>query len=160
VAISVGLTLFLVRVATVVVTLRFVGLKIRPGFLFPIRGLMTGVKVLLGLEKEIRPLERDDLSPSVSSSWSPKPEASSLSSSSPAPSPEVRTSSSSISRKLFVGWMGELISGVTVDPPGADEMIVSTANWLESNSGVGEIVDAATPTEVERIVSTTVVSPS
>ena len=97
VAISVGFTLFLVRVATVVVTRRLVGRKMRPGFLLPISGRMTGVKVLLGREKEIRPRDREDLPSPASSSWSP--EDSSLPSSTPssaAPSPEVRTRSLSL----------------------------------------------------------------
>jgi hypothetical protein len=104
VAMRVGFTLFLVLVATVVVTRRFVGRKMRPGFLLPIRGRMTGVNVLLGLEKEIRPRDREDLLPSDSSSWSPEPSSLLPSAvSSPVPSPEVRTRSSSISRKLLVG---------------------------------------------------------
>lgn len=56
--------------------------------------------------------------------------------------------------------MAEVMSGVTVEPPGADEMMVSTVNWLDSKSGVGELVEVTAGTEVDKIVSTTVVSPS
>jgi len=59
VAISVGFTLFLVLVATVVLTLRLLGLKIRAGFLLPSSGRMTGVNVFPGRDMDARTLVLD-----------------------------------------------------------------------------------------------------
>ena len=144
-AIRVGFTLFLVLVATVVVTRKLLGLKILPGFLSRSTGLMTGVKVFPGLLNEILLRVLVGFTPSSPFSSS----ASSLSSSSFS---ELRVRSSSISWKLDVGAMVEDTSGVSI----VDAEITSMSDSLDCISGT--VVD--TGPEVDRMVSTTVLSPS
>jgi len=105
VAIRVGFTLFLVLVATVVVTRKLLGLKILPGFLSLSTGLMTGVKVFPGRLNEILLRVLVGFTPS-----SPFSSSASLSSS----FSELRVRSSSISWKLDVGAMVEDTSGVSI----------------------------------------------
>jgi len=146
VAIRVGFTLFLVLVATVVVTRKLLGLKILPGFLSRSTGLMTGVKVFPGLLNEILLRVLVGFTPSSPFSFSA---SSSLSSSSFS---ELRVRSSSISWKLDVGAMVEDTSGVSI----VDAEITSMSDSLDCISGT--VVD--TGPEVDRMVSTTVLSPS
>jgi hypothetical protein len=143
VAIRVGLTLFLVRVATVVLTLRLVGLNSRPpGFLLSLSsGLMTGVKVFPGLVNEILPRLRVGFTPSSPTSSS---SSSSLS--------VVNVKSLSISWKLEVGRIVEKPSGVSTE----DAEIPSTTTSPDWISGTWLDTGPA----VERIVSTIVRSPS
>ena len=93
VAIRVGLTLCLVRVATVVATRRLLGRKGLVGFL-PCSGLMTGVKVFPGRLNETRPRVLLGFTPSSASS-----------SSSSSSSSEERVRSLSMSWKELVGEM-------------------------------------------------------
>ena len=104
-AIRVGFTLFLVLVATVVVTRKLLGLNILPGFLSLRTGLMTGVKVFPGLLNEILLRVLVGFTPASAS-----PSSASLSSS---PS-ELRVRSSSISWKLVVGAIVAETSGVSI----------------------------------------------
>merc|ERR1719225_288914 len=145
VAIRVGFTLVLVLVATVVLTLSLLGLKILFLFLLSLlrAGLMTGVKVLPGLPRDTRC--RDLVGFTVLSS-----SASSLSSSSP--SSELRVRSLSRSSKLLVGAI--VLSEVGVAMVDTEMTLTSgSPDWIS-----GTLVD--TGPEVERMVSTTVWSPS
>lgn len=144
-AIRVGFTLFLVLVATVVVTRKLLGLKILPGFLSLSTGLMTGVKVFPGLLNEILLRVLVGFTPS-------SPFSSSASSSLSSSFSELRVRSSSISWKLDVGAMVEDTSGVSI----VDAEITSMSDSLDCISGT--VVD--TGPEVDRMVSTTVLSPS
>ena len=144
-AIRVGFTLFLVLVATVVVTRKLLGLKILPGFLSRSTGLMTGVKVFPGLLNEILLRVLVGFTPS-------SPFSSSASSSLSSSFSELRVRSSSISWKLDVGAMVEDTSGVSI----VDAEITSMSDSLDCISGT--VVD--TGPEVDRMVSTTVLSPS
>ena len=108
VAIRVGFTLFLVRVATVVLTLRFVGRnRIPPAFLLSrSKGRITGVNVLPGLVKEILPRLLVGFTPTSFS--------------------VVKAKSSSTSLKLDVGWMiAEL--GVSI---GEAEITSTSPDWI------------------------------
>lgn len=132
VAIRVGFTLFLVLVATVVLTRRLVGRKrIPPAFLLSLsRGLITGVNVFPGRVKETRPLVLVGFS-SASSSLS-----------------VVRENSSSTSWKLEVGLIEAL--GVST---GEAEITSTSPDWISGTTvGLGPAVD--------RMVSTMVLSPS
>ena len=91
VAIRVGFTLCLVRVATVVATRRLLGRKGLVGFL-PCNGLMTGVKVFPGRLNETRPRVLLGFTPSSASSSS-------------SSSSEERVRSLSMSWKEVVGEM-------------------------------------------------------
>jgi len=136
VAIRVGFTLFLVLVATVVLTRRLVGRKrIPPAFLLSLsRGLITGVNVFPGRVNEMRPLVLVGFTPSSGSA------SSSLS--------VVREKSSSISWKLDVGLIEAL--GVST---GETEITSTSPDWISGTTvGLGPAVD--------RMVSTMVLSPS
>lgn len=109
-AIRVGFTLFLVLVATVVVTRKLLGLNILPGFLSLRTGLMTGVKVFPGLLNEILLRVLVGFTPASSSPSSASPSSASLSSS----LSELRVRSSSISWKLVVGAIVAETSGVSI----------------------------------------------
>lgn len=109
-AIRVGFTLFLVLVATVVVTRKLLGLKILPGFLSLRTGLMTGVKVFPGLLNEILLRVLVGFTPASESPSPAAPSSASLSSS----LSELRVRSSSISWKLVVGAIVAETSGVSI----------------------------------------------
>jgi hypothetical protein len=131
VAIRVGFTLFLVRVATVVLTRKLVGLnRVSPFLLLFLSscGLMTGVKVFPGLVKATLLRVRVGLTPLSSSAVSAK--------------------SSSMSWKLEVGRMVE--SGVSTEEA---KMTSTSPDWIS-----GTWVDAGPA--VDRMVSTIVLSPS
>ena len=144
VAIRVGLTLVRVRVATVVLTRSLLGRNMRFLLRSLSAGLMTGVKVFPGLPSDTRPRLLVGLTPSSSSASS--------SSSSSSPSSEESVRSLSRSSKLLVGEM--VLSEVGVAMVDTEMMLTSgSPDWIS-----GTWVD--TGPEVERMVSTMVLSPS